>query len=140
MTKPGTQGPDPNATIQLDALEALDQVLLPDEPSSTAEAEGGAPRARLTPPPLPMGPAQQPPQAGPRASGKTLTYGLIFLALLAGAIAAGVGVGMVARGNRGVAPVASSPPTPTVEAKTTPSASAAPHVLTMPTVELGGGP
>jgi hypothetical protein len=117
---------DPNATIQIDAANALDQVQLVDEPprpsrrvppplppSASVPAPEpvfaddapvpSAPAAMMPPPPRP---SQVPGTAKSSSGGRTA---MIFVIVVALAIAAGLGVGSVLRGKGVTPPVASGP-------------------------------
>jgi hypothetical protein len=140
---------DPNATIQLDALDGVELEDL-DAPLGTERRVGVASE---TPPPLPafelppgavsaglVKPSDVP--AAGRGVGKTIAYGAMFIALLAVAIAAGLSVGSRARFKLPFAPVA--PVAPVASGPTAPSAPGAPpgsapaRTLTLPTVEIRG--
>jgi hypothetical protein len=134
---------DPNATIQLDALD----VELEDAVPRGIESPAGA---GDTPPALPVveAPASAPasvpiiPADGAvarRGLGKTLLYGATLIALLAVAIAAGLSVGSLARPKPAIVPVTSNPVVvPTAPAAAAPSREASPRTLTLPTVEIKG--
>ncbi len=144
MSKSDTRGENPNATIQLSALDAAELVTFDSQPPS---GEPGPP-SRLAPPPLPPPPVIA---ARPRAAAggsKTFAYAGIFVVLLAGAIGAGLAVGSYARSRRAATERAapSAVPAPTVAltapsadpaaAAAAPTASAAPKAFVMPTVEV----
>jgi hypothetical protein len=119
---------DPNATIQLDALEPGE---LEDAAAASVPREVSVSGARKGPPPLPLRPL---PEAQPAAvrTGKKVGYVALLVFLLAAAIAGGLLVGARVR------PTATAPvvPAPTHAA---PSASAAPttrETLTLPTIEM----
>jgi hypothetical protein len=144
MSKSDTRGENPNATIQLSALDAVELVQF-DTPDP-ADGAAAPPRSHAVPPPLPPAPAA--PQtsrapAPPPASGgsRTLMYAGIFVVLLGGAVAAGLAVGSYARARRQpAAPPAVAAPTPTVAPVATaapvPPSASAPHALVIPTVEV----
>jgi hypothetical protein len=135
---------DPNATIQLDALDGVElEDAAPRGTESPAEVAGEAP------PPLPgmEAPAGAPASVqgvpgdatvAKRGLGKILLYGAMFIALLAVAIAAGLSVGSRARPAPAVVPVASRPVAPTPPAAAAPSSEASPRTLTLPTIEIKG--
>ena len=138
--------PDANATIQLDRVDRLDDILLDDEaPAAIAEAHG-----RSVPPPLPAIaslPAPLPPAAppilaraqppAPAKRGRTIAYGAVFVALLTAAIFGGLKMGGALRTApaQARAPSAAPPPPPPATASP-PSSAPANAVITMPTVEM----
>jgi hypothetical protein len=145
---------DPNATIQLDVGDALAQVQLVDDAQAQAApppAQGPSARvSRKAPPPLPPSVSDAPPasapaamlapppgasQASPRRSpGKTA---VLFVAIVAVAIAAGLGVGSVLRGKGVTTPAASaSAARPAAPPAATPSASAAEQTLAIPEIVM----
>jgi hypothetical protein len=149
---------DPNATIQLDAIDALDLVKLEEEAEARKESNRPPVSRRTAPPPLPpsslapssLAPSTSPPAAGttiPPARKSTLppparsaALGVVFLVLLGVAIFGGLFAGRLLRG--APAPQASAtaeppatPASPNAGAAA-PSASASP--LTMPEVEISG--
>jgi hypothetical protein len=135
---------DPNATIQLDALDPIDSVPV-EEPDGPREAEAPARSARRTPPPLsavaqPQLVAQprahEGPPAAPRIAGRTLGHVALIVAIAAVAIAAGLVVGNRIRDRLAAAPAASSATAATTSAPMTPSASASERILTLPTIEM----
>jgi hypothetical protein len=143
MSKPDPRGDNPNATIQLSALDAAELVQFdtPDPVDGAAEP----PRSRAAPPPLPpaLPVAGTPPPKSAEAGGgrSPVLYGAVFVVLLAGAVAAGLAVGRYARARRASAepaptasPVATALPAPVTTAA--PPVSAAPRTLTIPTIEV----
>jgi hypothetical protein len=111
------RGADPNATIQVDPANVLDQIQLVDS------APPGA--SRKTPPPLPPSSSAPSPASAPATrgtSGKTVAYVGLFVALIAVAVAAGLVVGRRAGATR---------PSPAAG-----SASPSGSVLTIPPVEI----
>jgi hypothetical protein len=132
---------DPNATIQLDALDGVE---LEDAVPRGTESPAGAGEA---PPPLPVvdapgsapGSWQLAPGDAPgarRGLGKTLLYGATFIALIAVAIAAGLRVGSRARPKPALSPIASNPVVSTAPAAGAPSGGATARTLTLPTIEI----
>jgi hypothetical protein len=117
---------DPNATIQLEALDPSELV----DPSAPA-LPGTEPDARRTPPPLPPGapaPGMAPGLAAPAQGGtKTIVTISMFVVLLALAIAAGLLVGTRAGSVTPVAASASAGSSSTAPAGST---------LTIPTIEM----
>lgn len=121
--------PDPNTTIQIDQLDALDQVIDDARPSAAP--------GRRTPPPLPASTAPPTPVAepatAPKSAPKTVVMVGAFLLLLALAISAGL---LVGRGVRGAPPAAST----VVVTAPAPSAPAAPsastEIMTLPPVDI----
>lgn len=129
--------PDPNATIQLDALDPgeLEDSLPAGRESSVSGSRKGPPPL----PPLPPGaaPGMQvaaPPAAAPASAGKKVGIVALFVVLLAAAIAGGLLVGARVRPTT-VQAVPSQAAAPPGQA---PSASAAPtaETLTIPTIEM----
>jgi hypothetical protein len=144
---------DPNATIQLDAIDALDLVKLEEDAKARAEAEKPAVSRRTAPPPLPPSslppattadsslPASSLPPASQAAAslphrkstlpppGRAAAYSFVFLILLAGAIVGGLFAGRLLRGDS--APAASGTPA-------APGASGSGQPLNMPAVEISG--
>ncbi|HEY8040181.1 MAG TPA: hypothetical protein VIF15_10325 [Polyangiaceae bacterium] len=128
-----TEKRDPNATIQLDQLDALDQIELLDSPAGPPRESAAGPR--LTPPPLPLQPAAAPlPGAAqaPAGPGRTIAYVAMFVALLAAAITGGLLVG--SRAGSKPQPAASA----TAEAPAAATAAPAPSAstLTIPVIEM----
>jgi DNA polymerase-3 subunit gamma/tau len=134
---------NPNATIQLSAIDAAELVQF----EAAEEAAAAAPRSRAAPPPLPPSlPSPAVPATSAGKGGRTLVYGAVFVVLLAGAIGAGLAVGSYARARRAPAIVATAPsieapaPVPSAQAAApvaAPAASAsAPHALVLPTIEV----
>jgi hypothetical protein len=121
---------DPNATIQLEALDPSELV----DPSAPALPETSEAEARKTPPPLPPG-APAPGMVAPglaapapaSKTSKTIATISMFVVLLAVAIAAGLLVGTRAR-----------EVTPTAPSAAAGSGSTAPagSTLTIPTIEM----
>jgi hypothetical protein len=143
MSKSDTRGENPNATIQLSALDAAELVTFDSQPPS---GEPGPP-SRLAPPPLPPPPVIAAPPRAAAGGSKTFAYVAIFVVLLAGAIGAGLAVGSYARSRRAATAPPSAVPAPTVAltapsadpasaAAAAPTASAAPKAFVMPTVEV----
>jgi hypothetical protein len=133
---------NPNATIQIDKIDAAELVDLEEEAAArAAEAAPPSMARRTAPPPLPAIPTAEAPPGAPQTrlretgggSGKKILYGAAFVALLVGAIVAGLAFGARMRGE---APVAASaaPPAPSPAA----SASTTSHALTVPAVEISG--
>jgi hypothetical protein len=131
---------DPNATIQLDALDPSELV----DPAGQSAADPSQQGMRKTPPPLPPGGlasgAFAPGPAGPPPTTamptRTVLTVSMFVVLLAVAIAAGLMVGTRARSTPDPAPSAavSAMPAPTTAASTAPAGSS--PTLTLPTVEM----
>jgi hypothetical protein len=133
---------DPNATIELDAIEGLEGIELSVLARKATAANVGS---RPTPPPLPPEPsalamataAQTAAGAGspPRSVGKTVAYGAVLVAVVGLAMAAGLSVGSRARAKFGAAHAAPVPVPPT-------SSVVAPPVsvreLTLPPIEIKG--
>ena len=126
---------DPNATIQLDAIEGgLEGIELSDAPPKVSGPTGGL---RSSPPPLP---AEQPAPSAPlttaggRSVGRTLAYTAMLLAVVGLAMAAGLSVGNRARAKWGAAAAPSATLVPTASATEAPAASA--QVLTVPPIEI----
>jgi hypothetical protein len=118
---------DPNATIQLDAL---DGVQLEDAvPSEAAKAPGSA-----APPPLPAD-AGAPPETA-RSPGRTLVVAALFVLLVAAAVAAGLAVGSRARPKVAETPAVTATAAAASSASGSASASASARTLTLPTIEI----
>jgi hypothetical protein len=130
---------NPNATIQLDRMNADDVQIVDDATDEAPEAGDAAAAAtgRSLPPPLPMAasmppaaaqPPTQAPAAPPGKARNPLVIGVLFVVLLGVAITVGVKVGHALRNQP---PVASASPS-------APSASAVarPQTITMPTIEM----
>jgi hypothetical protein len=135
--------PDANSTIQLDAIDALADLQLDDPfqgPYEAGGARGANPSsARPTPPPLPPITIAPPREEKPKRN--TALYGAIFVVLLAAAIAGGAKLGLALRPAPPAVATPATAPSPAVAEPAPPvdpAASAAPAVLTIPTVELGG--
>lgn len=147
---------DPNATIQIDKIDALELVQLEEAAEARAEeARPSLPVSRRTaPPPLPVSspPASASPDpAGvpgvaaslapgarkstvpPGSSSRLAVYGVVFVVLLAGAIFGGLFAGRLIRGTPPPAQAAAAAPAPPAAA---PTGSAAP--LNIPEVEISG--
>lgn len=148
---------NPNATIQIDLNDLRAQVQLVDESgrvTTGAEAAGVTPAAtssapprtsRKAPPPLPPGessppasapaamlpPTPQTSQAPPqRSAGKTA---IVFVTIVAIAIAAGLGVGSLLRGKGVTVPVASGG---AASQAAPPAASTVERTLTVPEIVM----
>jgi hypothetical protein len=127
--------PDPNATIQLDALDPGEL-----EDAIPAARESSVSGARKGPPPLPPQPMAAPgmPAAGPPApasAGKKVGLVALFVVLLAAAITGGLLVGTRVRPTTAQTTPQQQPAAPPSQS---PSASAAPtaETLTIPTIEM----
>jgi hypothetical protein len=140
---------DPNATIQLDKIDAREFAELA-EAAATRERTSAPISRKTAPPPLPPAAESLPPNGVPasssaRGSGslsppaartKTFVYGAVFLVLLGAAIFGGLFAGRLVRGEAplqaAVAPQGSSasPPAPA------PATSGSPGTLKMPAVEI----
>ena len=153
--------PDPNATIQLDRVDRLDDIQLDDPDSPAPPIRSTRPGVSAGPPPLPPSASHPPaqtipsysvaPYAGPMnpthapvpsRKGRSVVQGVLFVALLGAAVIGGLKVG---GWFRAPAPVAKIAPTvvvaePAASPPPAPSAQAAPAVLTMPTVEMNDTP
>jgi hypothetical protein len=133
--------PNPNATIQLDAVNA-DDVELEDQGMGTTSEEPvhGPSKSRVTPPPLPPGLSQPPPVIAtvtPPQKSRALVYGVAFVVLLVVMITLGVKVGGSLRPS--TPPAASSQaasPTPTNSVQPTPTK----QTITIPTIEMNDQP
>jgi anti-sigma factor RsiW len=139
---------DPNATIQLDKIDAREFAELTEAAATSERAL--APISRKTaPPPLPPAAGSLPPNGVPASSGrgsgslsppaartKTVVYGAVFLVLLGAAIFGGLFAGRLVRGEAPLQAAAASqgssasPPTPA------PATSGSPGTLKMPAVEI----
>jgi anti-sigma factor RsiW len=138
---------DPNATIELDQIDARELAEL-TEAAATRE-RASAPISRKTaPPPLPPAAESLPPKGVPASSSvrgagslppparrtKTFMYGAVFLVLLGAAIFGGLFAGRLVRGEapleRAAAPQGSSASPPV------PATSGSPGTLKMPAVEI----
>jgi hypothetical protein len=132
---------DPNATIQLDAIEGLEGIELNVLARKATAANVGT---RPTPPPLPPGasaPAtatgSAPAAASPRSVGKTVAYAAMLVAVVGLAMAAGLSVGSRARAKFGAA-LAAPVPMPPTSSVVAPPASASVRELTLPPIEIKG--
>ena len=104
--------PDPNATIQLDQVEALDRILFDEKGNPVT-------RSSATPPPLPPSMSRphsrslpSPPSAHlakPRSMGKTVAFLALFVVLLAVMVVFGLRVGGLIGGSRAGASASSIP-------------------------------
>ena len=145
--------PDPNATIQLDRVDRLDDIQLDDldapaNPVATTSASrasaphgSGRPVTQSRPPPLPPN-ASLPPstsyaplpshplpplvQAKPARKGKTLVQAVLFIALLGAAIVGGLKMGSSLRAAPPPANVAAPIIVPAPPAASAPPAPGAP--------------
>ena len=165
--------PNPNATIQLSALDAADLVQFDNAEADEGAAAGA--HGRVAPPPLPpVLPQVSAPVATAAPSRGVVFYGAVFVVFLVVAVGAGLAVGETLQGfaaqdgvdmtdltadsesfsngtmtlyDAGLAvgsyarsratPVASSAPPVVAPAQVpTAAASAAPHTLVIPTVEV----
>jgi lipopolysaccharide export LptBFGC system permease protein LptF len=126
--------PNPNATIQLSALDAADLVQFDNAEADEGAAAGA--HGRVAPPPLPpVLPQVSAPVATAAPSRGVVFYGAVFVVFLVVAVGAGLAVGSYARSR--ATPVASSAPPVVAPAQVpTAAASAAPHTLVIPTVEV----
>src|SRR5690242_19594232 len=135
------QPQDPEAPIQLDEIDALPPGAEEEGPRSTGARAGPPPLPPAAPTPAAEGIAAAAPEPK-RGAGKTVVYAAIILAMLAIAVAGGLGVGNLLRGDAPAASVAApTAPSPAVtEAPAvTAAASAAPpaaQTVTLPTVEI----
>jgi hypothetical protein len=135
------RGIDPNATIQLDALDGVELEDADAARGTESQAEVAGEMQYALPPAEPPAGAPASAYAIPvdvpvarRSVGQTLLYGAMFVALLAVAIAAGLSVGRRARPKPAVGPVGSSSIVPSVSAA--PAPEAPPQTLTLPTIEI----
>jgi hypothetical protein len=141
---------NPNATIQLDQVDA-DEVVFNDPGFAARPPQSRPPQSRRTaPPPLP--PSTFPPSSiaphvarpseapapPPRSTARVLAYGVGFVLMLAVAIFAGARFGLRARRmNAAAIPSASAvPAAPAPPASSAPSKAASEPIMTIPTVEI----
>ena len=144
--------PDPNATIQLDRVDRLDDIQLDDldapanpvattsAPRASAPHGSGRPLTSSRPPPLPPNVSLPPStsyaplparalapsvQAKPARKGKTLVQAVLFIALLGAAIVGGLKMGSSLRAAPPPAKVAAPIIVPAQPAPAAPPASAA---------------
>jgi hypothetical protein len=129
--------PDPNATIQLDAMEALDQILVDDPRVSPSAAPT---TSRHAPPPLPpsMPPLAETMRSAEKSRGgvKTIAYVAGFVALLVLAIAGGLAVGGVGRSPAPAASVTILPAAAPSAAAVAPAAPSSTDILVIPPTEI----
>jgi hypothetical protein len=128
-------GADPSATLQLQAIEGLEGIVL-DDAALKAGKQGGA--LRLTPPPLPR---EASVGAAPAARMRTtLAYAAMLIAVVGLAMAAGLRVGSRARAKFGAAAAASASVAPASGPARTaaPTASPSARELTLPPIEIKG--
>lgn len=133
MSKSDSREENPNATIQLSALDAEQLVQF-----DAQEQAPRAPRSRTAPPPLPpasAAPSAPAVQAG-TTSGKAGSYVLLFALLLAGAVGAGLGVGLYARSRRAAPPAEPTASATAAAVATAVPTASAPKALVIPTVEV----
>ncbi len=142
--------PDVNATIQLDQIDNIDDVKLPESrpriPGAADDSGSMRPRAPTVPPPLPPEeaakalaprPSQAPvsasvrPSAAPaqQKSGPPVALILVFVVLLGGAIYGGLRLGGAIGGAPAGSAAANAPPSATIAA---PSASTAAPTSSVP--------